>query len=273
LLAATAVPDNPTVRLAFVALLATVREPVAFPAAAGLKVTDTVTEPFGVRVTFDPPLTVNPLPLADTLLIATLAVPESVSVTVCTAEFPTVRLPKLTFVELACSCEDAATPVPVSAISIEELAALLSTESVPWALPAAFGAKLNDTVIDWFGVSVAGAPLVIVNPLPVTASPDTVTFPGPASVRTTVSDAGEPMVTFPKLMVVELAEREEGAGCPEVPPDCAMPQPLVPRIPASANRDNPHAKQRLAIPRASARDKCTVSCASIAILLGTSIFN
>jgi len=127
----TAVPERLTVKLGFVALLAMVREPVAFPAAVGSKVTDRVTEAFGVSVTFEPPLTVKPLPLADTLLIATLAVPESVSVTVCTAEFPTVRFPKLTFVELACSCEDATTPVPVRATSIEELAALLNTESVP----------------------------------------------------------------------------------------------------------------------------------------------
>ena len=244
--AATAVPDKSIVRLGFATLLATETVPAALPAAVGLKFTVTVAVVLGESVTFDPPVTVNPLPLTDTFVIVTDAVPESVSVTVCSAEFPTVRLPKLTFVELACSCEDAATPVPFKVTSIDEFAALLSTESVPCAAPAAAGTKLSDTVIDWFGVRVAGEPDVIVKPGPLTAKPEIVTFPGPMSVKTTDSDTGDPTVTFPKLTLVELALREDGVA------DSARPQPVNPVIPASARlaaaHVTPHAQSFLKSP-------------------------
>jgi len=59
-------------------------------------------------VTFKPPLALNPLPVADTLEMVTFAVPTSIRVTDCTVEFPTVKFPKFTVVELGESCEDVA---------------------------------------------------------------------------------------------------------------------------------------------------------------------
>jgi hypothetical protein len=55
----------------------------------------------GVRIAFDAPLALNPLPVADTLEMVTFALPVSVSVTSCDVEVPTVTFPKSTLVELA----------------------------------------------------------------------------------------------------------------------------------------------------------------------------
>jgi hypothetical protein len=55
----------------------------------------------GVKITFDAPLALNPLPVADTLEMLTFALPVSVSVTSCEVDVPTVTFPKFTLVELA----------------------------------------------------------------------------------------------------------------------------------------------------------------------------
>jgi hypothetical protein len=75
--------------------------PVTPPTPVGPKFTETVTDWLGVRVTFDPPLALNPLPVAETVEILTLALPVSVRVTSCAVDVPTVTFPKFTLVELA----------------------------------------------------------------------------------------------------------------------------------------------------------------------------
>ena len=75
--------------------------PVTPPAVVGLKFTETVTDWFGVKITFEAPLALNPLPVAETLEMVTFALPVSVSVISCAVDVPTVTFPKFMLVELA----------------------------------------------------------------------------------------------------------------------------------------------------------------------------
>jgi len=102
--------------------------PVAAPAACGLKFTVTVTDWFGAKVVFDPPLAPNPVPEADTLEMVTFEFPVFVKTTDCDDEVPTVRLPKLRFEVFAESCSVAGTPVPVRLTATAEGMALLVIE-------------------------------------------------------------------------------------------------------------------------------------------------
>jgi hypothetical protein len=88
------------------------RLPVAPPLACGSKFTETVTDWLGVRVMLDPPLALNPFPVAFTLVMVTFAVPESVSVTSCAVDVPRVTFPKLTPVELGSREDFGVTPEP-----------------------------------------------------------------------------------------------------------------------------------------------------------------
>jgi hypothetical protein len=84
-----------------VALLATEMEPEALPAVAGVKVTDIVTDWFGVRVVFGvTPLAENG-PLGVIAEIVTLELPVFVSVTFCELFEPTWMFAKVTLVGLA----------------------------------------------------------------------------------------------------------------------------------------------------------------------------
>jgi hypothetical protein len=141
-------------------------------------------------------------------------------------------LPKLKVVELGESCDDGATPVPVSMMFIFGLEASLTTDRVPCALPVAVGAKATEIVVVWFGVSVTAAPLFTLKFAPAIEIEEIVTFVDPASVKTTDSATGEPTDTLPKLTVLELGEREDAASSPleEPPPPRGLPtrpQPVV----------------------------------------------
>jgi hypothetical protein len=115
----------------------------------------------------DKPLMRKPAPEAPALEIVTLALPEFVSVIVDDWLLPTRMFPKLTlsgFTEsVPCS------PFPLSAISVGELEALLTSETLPEALPAAVGANFTTRLPDCPGASVSGnvKPLMV-NPGPTT---------------------------------------------------------------------------------------------------------
>ena len=85
----------------FAALLKIVRLPARLPALAGAKFTETLTESFGARVIFDPPLALKPDPEADAEEIVTFEFPTFVKLTSCAVEAPTVTLPKLRLETLA----------------------------------------------------------------------------------------------------------------------------------------------------------------------------
>lgn len=104
-------PDNWTVG-EFVALLEIKRLPVTAPAALGSKVTATVTDWFGAKVTPDPPLAEKPVPEAVTVEMLRFALPEFVKTTGCEDDVPTVTFPKLTLEVLGETWGADATPVP-----------------------------------------------------------------------------------------------------------------------------------------------------------------
>jgi hypothetical protein len=99
------VPESGMLRTVFDALLEIERLPCAAAADVGSKLTDIATEPFGVNVTFEPPLALNPAPVAETAEIVTLEVPASVRLMVFVTGVPTITLPNATLVALAASCE------------------------------------------------------------------------------------------------------------------------------------------------------------------------
>src|SRR5437879_13152789 len=83
-----------------------------------------------------------------------LALPELVKVRFCTPVLPTSTLPKLTLggVTESCGC----TPVPLRAMVLGELGALLTSETLPDTLPVAGGANCTLKVLDCPGGRVRG---------------------------------------------------------------------------------------------------------------------
>ena len=75
------VPDKLRASGEFEASLVIDSLPCALPVVVGSKFTVIVTVWFGVSVTFDPPLALNPLPVVDAAEMTTFAVPLSVKVT------------------------------------------------------------------------------------------------------------------------------------------------------------------------------------------------
>src|SRR5208283_1459856 len=121
------VPLNAIVAGEFVALLTTLRLPVALPALAGAKPTVSVKLcPAARSPAPEQPLTVNPAPLMAACEMVTLPVPLFVTVIVCEALLPTRALPKLRLLVLAesryvCAGGAGDTPVPVTATECVEL--------------------------------------------------------------------------------------------------------------------------------------------------------
>lgn len=99
----------------------------------------------------------------------TLAFPVLVSVTLCCAELPVVTLPKLRLLVLCEIVEVAATPVPDKDNAVGDVGALLTSETLPVALPADCGANCTLNTLLAPGLIESGnATELVVNPLPVT---------------------------------------------------------------------------------------------------------
>jgi hypothetical protein len=164
------VPLNVTGGKVFVALLVTDSVPAAEPAAVGVNdkvtgrlevgliVAGSVTPLYANGPDTEIPLTVT---LAELLLL--------VSVTVCLLlAVPTVSLPKLKEVGLSVSCPAWGAPVPLRAIAVGEVAALLTNDKLPVTLPDAVGAKLTVMVPDPPAATFMGRETPMVpNPEPV----------------------------------------------------------------------------------------------------------
>lgn len=136
--------------------------------------------------------------------------PEFVNVTdsvwlvpVCT--FPKVRLEGLD------SSDPGVTPVPESAMLIDGLVASLAIRTLPFTVPAAWGAK--ETLKPWLcpATSVKGnvSPLML-NPLPLTFACETVIVVPPVLVRVSDWVVLTFTWTLPKLSVCELADSTPG---------------------------------------------------------------
>lgn len=87
--------------------------------------------PLGLSGALELAVTLNPAPETVALLTETFAVPSSVTTTGIVADEPTVTFPRVNVVELAESCEDAATPVPVSMMFMDASDASLEIVKVP----------------------------------------------------------------------------------------------------------------------------------------------
>src|SRR5258708_24982362 len=112
-------PDNETDVGEFVALLMAAALPVTLPVAAGAKVTFKVAVCAGVRIVpVDTPLALKPAPEMLTFEIATLELPEFVSVTVRRLLLPVFTFPKLKLVGLALSKKVAAFTVSAAALLV-----------------------------------------------------------------------------------------------------------------------------------------------------------
>lgn len=89
-------PESARVEGELTALLVSVRPPVAFPVACGVKATEKLSVSLGARVRgAAKPLTVKPLPIATILAMFRVVLPVLVSVTGWVLVRPTTTSPKL----------------------------------------------------------------------------------------------------------------------------------------------------------------------------------
>jgi hypothetical protein len=133
-------PDSEIFSGEFGALLLIESVPVALPDDFGSKFTVNCADWFGVSVSADPePLKLNPVPETDTLEMLAFALPVLVIVTACVAALPDFTLPKLKLVVLGDSATFEVTPLPLSGIDAELLAALLSIVMAPELAAALVG--------------------------------------------------------------------------------------------------------------------------------------
>jgi len=101
----------------------------------------------------------------------TLELPVLVRVTLCVPLLPRFRFPKSKLVELAVSCNVAATPVALTAMVIGEAGALLAKDTLPVMLVALAGekAKLKFALCPGLRAKGRAKPLTV-KPLPETAA-------------------------------------------------------------------------------------------------------
>lgn len=141
----------------FVALLITEIDPLTAPAAVGEKtVLNVVVEPAAIVTGTVRLVTLKPVPEVVIFEILTLVLPVFVSVTVCVLLLPRFTFPKLRVVVLAESCNAPATPVPLIAMVLGELGALLTNETLPVTAPALAGENATLKVVLCPGVRGRG---------------------------------------------------------------------------------------------------------------------
>ena len=108
------------------------------------------------------PLPLNPVPEVVIWEMVKFALPVLLTAIDCVPLLPTVMLPKLALVGLAVSCTTgAAAPIPVSGRLAGEFEALLTTETLPVAVPVTGGAKFTINEVVAPAANVIGT----VNPL------------------------------------------------------------------------------------------------------------
>ena len=113
--------------------------------------------------------------------------------------------------------------MPLRAIVVGELVALLLIVTLPETLPAAEGAYATLNEVDCPGASERGSVSpVTANPLPVTLSCDNVTFALPVLLSVTVCVALVPVATLPKFS--EVGEAESCRTCATPVPDRVIPR-------------------------------------------------
>ena len=123
---------------------------------------------------------------------------------------PIVTLPKSRLVGFAASIPGA-NPVPERVMVAGELVALLTTVTVPVALPATVGANVTAKVAlcPLGNVAGTGRPLML-NPAPLTVTWDIVIFVAAVLLIVIVSTSLLPTARLPKLTVVGFAAKLPG---------------------------------------------------------------
>src|SRR5258705_1486078 len=152
----TPLPLSAIVAGEFAALLFTNTLPVTEPVAVGAKFTLNVVLCPAPKLSGVNPLIVKPAPETLSEETFTLVLPVLLNVTVWLLLLPTFTFPKLKLLGPAASWLVAFTPVPLSAMLVGELEALLISERFPVALLAAEGAKLTVNAADLPGATVSG---------------------------------------------------------------------------------------------------------------------
>lgn len=200
LAAAAPVPESVITSGEFVALLTTVTLPERLPADAGANVTVKEVDCPTARLRGNTiPFVLKPAPLSLTCEMETLEFPVFVSVRVCVALVPMVRLPKESEVGFTDSCEEDATPEPLRGILKPGFVALFVSVRLPERLPAEAGVKPTLNVAEPPAATASGK----VNPDKL--NPDglieawvTLRVPEPGFCTVMVCVLVTPTVTFPK---------------------------------------------------------------------------
>jgi len=184
-----------------VALLTTDTLPVTLPTTVEANATFSVIDWLGTKVAPGAtPFVLNPAPLTVTLETVTFEFPLFVSVTFCEFVLPTVTLPKFRIVGLAVNVSGATTPVPLSAIAVGDVGALLVNDRLPVTLPEVEGAKLTVIVVEPPAATVIGSGrLLVLKPDPVTFAAVMERFALPVFETVTDCFPLPPTVTLPKV--------------------------------------------------------------------------
>src|SRR5437660_690097 len=175
---------------------------VAVGANCTLKVLDCPAATVSGKVS---PLMLKPAPVTGSCAMVRLAPPEFVKVRFCTPVLPTSTLPKLTLggVTESWGC----TPVPLRAMVLGELGALLMSETLPDTLPVAVGANCTLKVLDCPAARVSGrvSPLML-KPAPVKVPCAMVKLALPELVKVRFCTPVLPTSTLPKLTLGGVTE-------------------------------------------------------------------
>lgn len=135
----TPVPEMLTVALV-PCVLTKATLPLAAPEEVGWNLTFNEILCEGTKVTgVAMPLAEKSEPLTLIREIVTLALPVFDTLTLCDAALPALMLPKLTLDGLVDIANDAVVPVPLRVMAAGEFGALLTSERLPFRLPAAHG--------------------------------------------------------------------------------------------------------------------------------------
>src|SRR6266852_5083250 len=151
------------------------------------------------------PLMLKPAPVTIPCEMVKLTPPELVKVTSCKLLLLTTTLPRLALggVMESCGC----TPVPLRAMVLGELGALLTSERLPDTLPVAVGANCTLKALDCPAARVSGkvSPLML-KPAPVKLPCAMVKLALPELVKVRFCTPVLPTSTLPKLTLGGVTE-------------------------------------------------------------------
>ncbi len=212
--AAVPEPASAMVKFGFEASETTEMLPLVDPAEVGAKATPKVKLCPGDRTIGKlSPVTLNPLPVTLACVTVTLEPPELVKISDRVVLLPICTLPKLRLIEVAATVPGVA-PLPESARVRLELAALLTIETLPFADPPVFGAKVTMKFVLWPADSVKGR----LSPLRLKPAPVIVAWLTVTAVLLVLARAAEAVWVAPTCTLPKLRLKGAATSCPVVIP-------------------------------------------------------